>query len=159
MAGTGKVRPGCPGGLLTLHHAFISGFTYTPSVKRILALTALFGLLVSCTPRLAAPPAASVTGYWKGSISKYGLSVDISTRLQVTDSPASGDFTGKGTLRGVIAVDDAVVTGNVKTGSLIATDGTNTVTCAGAFKNNNEYNGTCTFQSYSAPLYMSRQGD
>ena len=130
-------------------------------MKRILTLTALFGLLVSCTPTVVLPPAASVTGYWKGSIDKYAgaVHIEISTHLKVTDSPNPGDFTGTGQIRGTVSADNAVVTGNVNTGELVATNGDITVTCTGTFRNNNEYNGSCSARGYSAQLYMTRVSD
>lgn len=116
-------------------------------------------LLAGCTPTRVLPPADSVTGYWKGSLSRYGISVTISTRITLTNTPNVGDFSGTGQLRGALSVDDATVQGNVNTGVLTAQKGSDVVNCTGTFKNNNEYNGNCTYNSISAPLYMTREGD
>lgn len=131
---------------------------YTSPVKRILPLAILSVLLASCTPAVI-PPAQSVTGYWTGSISKYGMTVNIKAHLKLTDQPKPGDFTGTADLSGIISVSNGTVTGNVNEGTLVASDGSENVTCVGSFKNNNEYNGSCTFRSYGAQLYLSRQGD
>lgn len=128
-------------------------------MKKFLILAPLLAVLAGCAPGITIPPATSVTGYWKGDITKFGMSVTIKAQIQRTDSPTNGDFTGTGQLRGVVSVDDAMVTGNVNSGTMVAQRGSDVVSCVGNFKNNNEYNGTCTYGSYSAPLYMYRQGD
>lgn len=128
-------------------------------VKQFLPLTALIALLASCMPAPVIPPAESVTGYWKGDISKYGMSVDVSAHLSLADTPNVGDFTGKANLRGVISKDDVEVTGNVMKGTLVAAQGADVVSCKGEFKNNNKFLGSCSYGGYSAPITLIRQGD
>ncbi|WP_135229695.1 hypothetical protein [Deinococcus fonticola] len=128
-------------------------------MKKALVIPFAALLLAGCTPTQVIPPAESVTGNWRGSLSRYGLSVNISIRITRTDAPAQGDFTGTGQLRGALSIDDAVIKGNVNSGVLTAQKGSDVVTCTGRFKNNNEYNGDCSYGGFNAPLYMSRQGD
>lgn len=84
------------------------------------------------------------------------MTANLSVRLGLPDT--AGNFTGQGRVSGVVVIEDAKVSGNIQTGQLTATNGQDTVTCQGHFKNNNEYSGDCTYGSISAPLYMYREG-
>ena len=127
-------------------------------MKKYLLLSPVLFVLASCsTPQI--PPAASVTGHWTGSVSKLWVTVNISAQLELTDQPNSGDFTGTGKLSGAVNVDDATITGNTKTGALVASSSGVTVTCSGKFTDNNLYSGTCTSGGQSAPITLNRVGD
>lgn len=127
-------------------------------MKKYLLLSPVLFVLASCsTPQN--PPAASVTGHWEGNVSKLWKVVYVSAQLKVTDQPASGDFTGTGKLSGAVNVDDATITGNTKTGALVASSSGVTVTCSGTFTDNNFYSGTCDSGGLTAPIILNRLGD
>ncbi|GHF78857.1 hypothetical protein GCM10017782_16060 [Deinococcus ficus] len=98
-------------------------------------------------------PAASVTGQWSGDVSHWALgSYEVTATLSQVDTPRVGDF--KGTVSAAGIGLQGKITGNVKDGTLIASDGTTIVNCAGQFLANSRYEGDCSARGQDVHLRL-----
>lgn len=123
-----------------------------PVRPTVLGLAALS--LTACTPAMEPlVPAPSVTGQWQGDVSHWALgSYEVLATLTQADTPRSGDF--KGTLSAAGIGLEGRITGNVDDGTLIASDGSTTVSCSGHFSGNARYEGDCSARGQDVHLRL-----
>lgn len=130
-------------------------------MKKIL-LPALALALSACTmttPASPPLPASGVTGTWQGTASAFYLKAQLTAYLALQDTPNPGDFTG--TLKIASPEFTGTVRGNVNTGEIVATSGTDSVSCHGKFSQTENgggrYDGSCAYSGVSGSVVLTRQ--